>query len=235
MNILKADLICNHQVPCSDGTYHNTYDIRVIVKVKNEELSFFYTLDEKSSMWGHSLPYDQSGDVRPALLTKEDFHKLFSDPKVRVHVKEVNRLIGLEGESTLETLPDEAFSTYDFVDFHNLCKKIARNLRVKFQILTYDDLDMCSYNAVKLDLKDGTIYILCNDYNIAFTEEIGGYPRFTYHQELASFFAPPYKVCTIEQLNSPFRIHRPLSKWEEYSIKHWKPQTQGEFLFNYWD
>ncbi|MGY3714703.1 hypothetical protein ACWE42_04165 [Sutcliffiella cohnii] len=137
-------------------------------------------------------------------------------------------------KSTLVSFPEEQFTGYDYVAFYNLCKSIARDLRVKSHIITYEELGICSYQAVKLSLRDGPIYILCNNYDVAFTRELEGYPiKFVDVSMLAHYFSLPYKVCSVEELNRPFEITRPLSDWERYSINYWK--TQGDFLFNYWD
>ena len=236
MNIIKATLKYNHQLPCSDGTYVNAYQINATIKVKEEELTLFFMIEEGSLSWGHSSPYDKQGEGRSGLLTPQDYQLIFSDPKIKEHIMEAEKKLGILRKSTLQLLPDEEYSSYDHVAFYNHCRSIARELRVNYQVITDDELGMCSYNAVRLDLKEGYTFILCNDYNIAFTRELNWYPiRNIELPQLANYFPPPYKIWTVEALKSPFQINRPLTQWEEYSIKHWKPQTMGDFLFNYWD
>ena len=236
MNIMKTTLNYNHQVPCSDGTYVNTYQIYATINVKEEELILFYTIQEGSLTWGHSSPYDKLGEERPGLLTPQDYQLIFSDPKIKEHIMEVEKKLGILGKSALHLLTEEESRSYDYVAFYNHCRIIARELQVGFREITFDELGMCSYHAVSLDLKEESIFILCNDYNIAFTRELNDYPITNIElQQLAKYFPPPYKIWTSEALKSPFQINRPLTQWEKYSINHWKPQTMGDFLFNYWD
>ena len=233
MNILKATLNYNHQVPCSDGTYVNTYKINATIKVNEEELTLFYMIEEGSLSWGHSSPYDKQGEERPGLLIPQDYQLIFSDPKIKEHIMDVEKKLSILGKSALLLLPEEEYRTYDHVAFYNHCRSIARELRVNYQVITDDEHGVCSYNAVRLDLKEEHIFILCNDYNIAFSRELNW--KHTDFPQLAKYFPPPYKVWTVEALKSPFQINRPLTQWEKYSINHWKPQTMGDFLFNYWD
>ncbi|WBL16626.1 hypothetical protein [Sutcliffiella sp. NC1] len=235
MKVLRTNLIYDEQVPCSDGTYLNIYELNVTVQLKKEEFYLFFSIDEGSSSWGHSFLIDSLGNERPGLLSPQQFQTIFSDPKVTNLVKQVEEKMGRK--STLVSFPEEQFTSYDYVAFYNFCKSIARDLRVKSNIITYDEQGICSYQAVKLTLSDGPIYILCNQYNVAFTKELdGSYPiNFVDFPMLTSYFSLPYKICSVEELNRPFEITRPLSEWEQYSINYWKPQTQGDFLFNYWD
>ncbi|WP_339145579.1 MULTISPECIES: hypothetical protein [unclassified Sutcliffiella] len=239
MQILEATLIYNHQVPCTDGTFTNSYDVQVTIKLNEETLHLFYSLMEGETVWFHTFAYDQSGYERPGLLSPNDFRMLFASPEVSQHTNKAERKLGINERCELTMFPEEVFNSFDFVSFHDLCKRVAGVFHVKPHVLTFDDLGMCSYHAVKLEMEGGPIYILCNDYQFAFTQELEGYPiKFLHHKELASYFPPPYTAFTVEELNSPFcldKINPVLAKREAYNINYWKPQTMGDFWFNYWD
>ncbi|WP_404432572.1 hypothetical protein [Sutcliffiella horikoshii] len=237
MKIINTSLTYNHEVPCTDGTFINSYDVQVTIKLKDEVLQLSYSLMEGETVWSHTFAYDQSGYARSGLLSPTDFRELFIHPEVSKHTINVENKLGVNGRCNLSTFSEEEFSTFDFVSFRDLCKQIAGVFHVKPHV--YEELGMCSYHAVKFELNDGPIFILCNDYHVAFTHEVDSYPKkFIDHHKLASYFPPPYKVYTVEELNKPFhkeQINRTLTDWEIYSIKHWKPETFGDFLFNYWD
>ena len=60
--------------------------------------------------------------------------------------------------------------------------------------------------------------------------------EFTDHVEITNGLKPYYKVLETKFLNESFNANlHDLSKIERLNVKHWRPRTNGEVIFNCWD
>lgn len=97
-----------------------------------------------------------------------------------------------------------------------------------------------NFYFAEVQIKESRFFILLNRYYpyIAFATQIEfGNIQFVDKPYLEEYFAPFYQVLKVKELNTPFDPieNTQLNCAELEKIAHWKPQTIGEVIFNYWD
>jgi hypothetical protein len=125
----------------------------------------------------------------------------------------------------------------DFKNFSKTCHSLALEINGKILSLTKSGITP-NFHSCNLLINFDNIYILCSNNNDwAFTKNFALNNQtinFCDQNNISQYLKSMHNIIPLTQieLNGPFKLRDYL---DENDIKHWKPKTLGEGLFNWWD